>query len=337
MKPLNRATLIFGLVLALIAVGTLGFHAIEGWDWFEAFYGTLMTVSTIGAEPVNRLSHNGRIFNVVLIFLGLGVVGFAIGSLTRAAIEFELGQFFGRRRMEKEIANKKDHIIICGFGRVGRRIAAEIAARKVPLIIIERDPERAKLAQQSGYSLIIGDASSEAVLKEARIETAAGLASAVTSDAQNVYIVLTARGIAPKIPILARASEDDAESKLLRAGATAVTSPYSYAGQRMARMLTRPNVQTFIDVALSSLSEGGLDLQIEEILVSDGSPILGSSLAESDIRKRLGIIILAIRRRSGTIEFNPGADHTISPGDYLIAMGDSGKLKELEKLAGVRG
>ena len=337
LKPLNRATLIVGLVLALIAVGTLGFHAIEGWEWFEAFYGTLMTVSTIGAEPVNRLSHNGRIFNVVLIFLGLGVVGFAIGSLTRAVIEFELGQFFGRRRMEKEIANKKDHIIICGFGRVGRRIATEIAARKVPLIIIERDPERAKLAQQSGYPLIIGDASSEAVLREARIENAAGLASAVTSDAQNVYIVLTARGIAPNIPILARASEDDAESKLLRAGATAVISPYTFAGQRMARMLTRPNVQTFIDLALSSLNEGGLDLQIEEIQVSDGSPILGSSLAEVDIRKRLGIIILAIRRRSGTIEFNPGADHTISPGDYLIAMGDSGKLKELEKLAGVRG
>ena len=164
MKPLNRATLIVGLVLALIAVGTLGFHAIEGWEWFEAFYGTLMTVSTIGAEPLNRLSHNGRIFNVVLIFLGLGVVGFAIGSLTRAVIEIELGQFFGRRRMEKEIANKKDHIIICGFGRVGRRIAAEISARKVPLVVIDRDPERAKLAQLCGYPLIIGDASSEAVL-----------------------------------------------------------------------------------------------------------------------------------------------------------------------------
>ncbi len=336
MKPLNRTTLIVGLVLALIAVGTLGFHIIEGWEWFESFYGTLMTVSTIGAEPVNQLSHSGRIFNVVLIFLGLGVVGFAIGSLTRAAIEFELGVFFGRRRMEKEIAKLKDHIIICGAGRVGRRIASEIAARKVPLVIIEREAERARWAQQQNFPIVMGDASSEAVLREARIEFASGLASAVTSDAQNVYIVLTARGIAPKIPILARASEEDAESKLLRAGATAVISPYSFAGQRMARMLTRPNVQNFIDLALSSLNEGGLDLQIEEIRVTEQSSLLGSSLAEADIRKRLGIIILAIRRRTGTIEFNPGADHTISPGDYLIAMGDSRNLKELETLAGVR-
>jgi len=336
LKPLNRTTLIVGLVLALIAVGTLGFHIIEGWEWFESFYGTLMTVSTIGAEPVNQLSHSGRIFNVVLIFLGLGVVGFAIGSLTRAAIEFELGVFFGRRRMEKEIAKLKDHIIICGAGRVGRRIASEIAARKVPLVIIEREAERARWAQQQNFPIVMGDASSEAVLREARIEFASGLASAVTSDAQNVYIVLTARGIAPKIPILARASEEDAESKLLRAGATAVISPYSFAGQRMARMLTRPNVQNFIDLALSSLNEGGLDLQIEEIRVTEQSSLLGSSLAEADIRKRLGIIILAIRRRTGTIEFNPGADHTISPGDYLIAMGDSRNLKELETLAGVR-
>jgi len=337
LKPLNRAALILGLVLALIAVGTLGFHLVEGWPWFQSFYATLMTVSTIGAEPENQLSHSGRIFNVVLIFLGLGVVGFAVGSLTRAAIEFELGIFFGRRRMEKELARMKNHIIVCGAGRVGRQIATEVAARKLPVVIIEAETERAKWAQEHNYSVIVGDASSEKVLREARIEFAAGLASAVTSDAQNVYIVLTARGIAPKMPIIARASEPDAESKLLRAGATAVVSPYAYAGQSMARMLTRPNVQTFIDLALSSLNEGGLDLHIEEIRVSEESGLLGASLAESDIRKRLGIIILAIRRKSGQLEFNPGADHTISPGDFLIAMGDSGKLKELETLAGVRG
>ena len=324
-----------GLVIALIAVGTIGFHVIEGWPWFESFYGTLMTVSTIGAEPENQLSRSGRFFNVVLIFLGVGVVGFAVGSLTRAAIEVEFGLLFGRRRMEKELARMKGHIIICGAGRVGRRIAGEVLARKLPVVIIERESERAQWALQNNYPVVMGDASSEAVLRQARIETAAGLASAVTSDAQNVYIVLTARGVAPKIPIIARASEDDAESKLRRAGATAVISPYSYAGQRMARMLTRPNVQNFIDTALSSLTEGGLDLQIEEIRVTDGSSLLGSSLAETDIRKRLGIIVLAIRRKDGTLEFNPGADHIISLGDFLIAMGDSAKLKELESLAGV--
>ena len=333
MKLLNRTTLIVGMLLALLAVGTVGFRLIEGWPWFPSFYTTLMTISTIGAEPENQLSYNGRVFNVVLIFLGLGVVSFAVGSLTRAVIEMELGVFFGRRRMEKEIARMKGHIIICGAGRVGRRIAGEVAARGLPLVVIEREGDRARWAQQKNYPIVMGDASSEAVLREARIETAAGLASAVTSDAQNVYIVLTARGIAPAIPIIARASEEDAESKLLRAGATAVISPYTYAGQRMAGMLTRPNVQNFIDLALSSLDDGGLDLQIEEIRVGDGSKLLGASLAENDIGRRLGVIVLAIRRKTGKLHFNPGADHTISPGDCLIAMGDSSKLKELELLA----
>ncbi len=322
--------------MSLFVVGTVGFHLIEHWPWFQAFYGTLMTVSTIGAEPENQLSHAGRVFNVVLIFLGLGVVGFAIGTFTRAVIEFELGAFFGRRRMQRSISNLTDHFIICGAGRVGRRLATEVAARALPLVVIEKDPVRAQWAGERDFPVVIGDASNEAILRQARIEFARGLASAVTSDAQNVYIVLTARGMAPNLPIVARASEEDAESKLLKAGATTVISPYHYAGQRMARVLTRPNVQRFIDVATSSLSDGDLDLQIEEVRVADDSKISGTRLGETDIRRRLGIIILAIRRKGGRLDFNPGPDDTISAGDFLIAMGDSRKLKELEALAGIR-
>ncbi len=323
------------LIFLLIAIGTVGFHLIEGWPWFQALYATLMTVSTIGAEPVNQLSHHGRMFNVVIIFLGVGTVGFAVATLTQAVIESELGTFFGQRRMEKEIAKLKDHIIICGAGRVGRRVAAEVAARNIPVVIIEQDPSKAKWAQERNFPVMIGDATSEPVLQQARIEYARGLAAAVTSDAQNVYIVLTAHGMAPNLPIVARASEEAAESKLIKAGATAVLSPYSYAGQRMARMLTRPNVQRFLDVALSSLSDGDLDLQIEEVRVAEKSQLIGSSLSDSGLRKRLGVIILAIRRTDGHLDFNPGPSQTVSPGDCLIAMGDSLKLKELESLAGV--
>ena len=323
------------MVLGLLGLGTVGFHVIEGWPWFQAFYGTLMTVSTIGAEPENLLSHQGRIFNVVLIFLGLGVIGFGIGTLTHEVIESELGSFFGRRRMEKEISRLRDHFIICGAGRVGRRVAVEIAARNLPFVIVERDSGKAQWAQERGYPVVLGDASSEDVLRQARIEHARGLASAVTSDAQNVYIVLTARGMAPKLPIIARASEETAESKLLRAGASVVVSPYSYAGQSIARILTRPHVQRFIDLALSTLSEGNLDLQIEELRVVEGSKLVGSSLHESDVRRRFGVIVLAIRREGGRLDFNPGPEQTISAGDFLIAMGDSAKLRELENLAGV--
>ena len=335
LKTFRRPIIAIGLVLALLVVGSAGFHLIEKWPWFQALYGTLMTVSTIGAEPENQLSSAGRVFNVVLIFLGLGVVGFAIGTLSQAVIQSELGVFFGRHRMEKEVSKLRDHFIICGVGRVGRRVAAEIAARGLPFVIIEEDPAKADWAREHNYLFIIGDATSEDVLRQARIEFARGLASVVTSDAQNVYIVLTARGIAPGLPIVTRASEETAESKMLKAGATTVISPYSFAGQRIARLLTRPNVQRFIDVALSSLGDSGLDLQIEEVRVVESSRLVGSSVSDADLRHRLGVIILAIRRQDGHLDFNPGPGATISSGDFLIAMGDSRKLRDLESLAGV--
>jgi voltage-gated potassium channel len=335
MDILDRLKLIVLLLVGLLLFGTVGFHLIERWPWFQSLYGTLMTVSTIGAEPENQLSQHGRVFNVILIFVGLGVVGFAVGSITHAIVQSELGLFLGRRRMEKEISKLSDHFIICGVGRVGRRIAAEIAARRLPIVVIEKDPGRAQWAHERSYPVIIGDASSEQVLRQARIEYAQGLASAVTSDAQNVYIVLTARGMAPKMPIIARASEEDAETKLLRAGATTVISPYHYAGQRMARMLTRPNVQRFIDLALSSLSDDNLDLQIEEVSVSPDSRLAGTNLSNVIVGRELGVILLAVRHTDGRLEFNPAIESAIAPGDSLIVMGDSRKLKELEVLAGV--
>jgi voltage-gated potassium channel len=331
----GRATTALALVLGLLTLGTVGFHVLEGWPWFRSAYGTLMTVSTIGAEPENQLSYPGQVFNVLIMILGFGVVGFIMAMIAQGVIEFELGTFFGRRRMEKEIARITDHIIICGAGRVGRRLALEVAARGSPLLIIEQDSAKAQWAIEQGLPVIVGDATKEGVLRQARIEHARGLASAVTSDAQNVYIVLTARGIAPKLPIVTRASEEDAESKMIKAGASTVISPYAYAGVRMARTLTRPNVQRFIDVALSSLNDGDLDIQIEEVRVNDRSKLAGATLAESDLRHRLGVIILAIRSEAEGLDFNPKADRKIAAGDFLIAMGDSRKLKSLESLAGV--
>ncbi|OFV92718.1 MAG: hypothetical protein A3F68_06440 [Acidobacteria bacterium RIFCSPLOWO2_12_FULL_54_10] len=328
--------MIIGLILALFIGGTFGFHYIEGLPWFTAFYATLMSVSTTGADPLNGLSPPGRAVSATVILLGICVVSFAIGTLTQAVIELELGTFFGRRRMEKEIAGLRDHIIICGAGRVGRRIAQEVAARGMPLVIIDNEAKRVQWAKSKNIPIIMGDASSEEILKQAHIDQARGLASAVTSDAQNVYIVLTARGLAPKLTIVARASEDDAEKKLLTAGATTVISPYNYAGQRMARTITSPNVHHFIDVALSSFGNGGLNLQIEEVEVSDKCELSGKSLAKADIRQMLGVIILAIRHADGHLLFNPGPEDKISPGDFLIAMGESQKLKELEKLAGCK-
>jgi voltage-gated potassium channel len=333
LKNLRGVAIVFFLAFMLICVGTIGFHTIEGWSWFDSFYGTLMTVSTIGAEPENQLSHYGRVFNVGLIVLGVGVVGFAIGTFTQAMIQFELDTFVGRRRMEKEISKLRDHIIICGTGRVGRRVATELSDRNVPILMVDKDPTRAQWAQEKNFPIIIGDASDEAVLRAARIGFAKGLTSAVNTDANNIYIVLTARGLAPSLPIVARASDESAESKLRKAGATTVISPYTYAGQRIARLLTKPNVQHFIDLASTSLTSGKLDLQIEEMRVSNFSKLIGTTLKEADIRHRLSVIVLAIRRDDGDLEFNPPPERKISSGDYLICMGDTKRLKELENLA----
>ncbi len=335
MKNFRDVAIVFLLVFVLIGVGTVGFHVIEGWEWFDSFYATLMVVSTLGADPVNKLSHAGRIFNVGVLVLGIGVVGFAIGTFTHAMVQFELDTFVGRRRMEKEISKMRDHIIVCGAGRVGQRVATEVSARGLPVLLIDKEVERTKWAQERNFPFIVGDASDEGVLREARIGFAKGLASAVTSDAHNVYIVLTARGLAPNIPIVARASDESAESKLVKAGATTVISPYTYAGQRIARLLTRPNVQHFIDLAFSSLAGSNLDLQIEEIRVANHSKLVGMTLGTADVRHRLGVIILAIRREGGELDFNPPSDRKILGGDYLIGMGESVKLKELESLAGI--
>ena len=333
-NPFRSPAFVVLLVIVLIVFGTVGFRLIEGWPWFKSLYGTLMTVSTIGGEPENELSSSGQRFNVVLIFLGLVVVGFAVAALTRAVIESELGSLFGRRRMERDIAQLKDHIIICGAGRVGRRVAQEVHSHGVPFVIIEQDPGKAHWALDHDFLVLVGDATDEAVLRQARIEHARGLASAVTSDAQNVYIVLTARGMAPQLPIIARASEEAAESKLMKAGATSVLSPYTFTGQRMAQMLTRPNVQHFLDVALSPLSVGDLDIQIDEVRVGENSRLAGGMMMDAATCRGLGVIILALRTRDGALHFNPGPEQSVAPGDSLIAIGDSRKLKQLELLAG---
>ena len=333
MRLLRQVAIILGMVAALLVVGTVGFRLTEHWAWFKCLYATLMTVSTIGAEPENQLSRLGEYFNVVLIFLGLGVIGYAIGMLTHGVIQSELGVYFGRRRMKREISNLHDHFIVCGAGRVGRRIAAEVSARRLPVVIVDREPTRARWAEDQNLPVILGDATNEAVLREARIEQARALASAVTTDAQNVYIVLTARSLAPNLFIVARASEENAESKLLKAGANLVVSPYLYAGQRMARLMTRPHVQRFIDLALSSLGNE-LDLQIEEVSIGQQSRLAGVPLGDADLRNRFGILVLAIRRKTGAIEFNPAADDRAEAGDFLIAMGESQSLKNLESIAG---
>ncbi len=328
MKAFRNLRLI-GIALGFLTlIGMAGFHFIEGWPWFDGFYMVITTFTTIGYQEVHPLSRAGRVFNVALILAGVSLVLLSIGFLTQALLEFELRSFFGRRRMERDIGRLSDHYIICGAGRVGRSAARELARRPVPFLVIEQNETKA--AHHSGEWLtLIGDATQEATLREAHIERARGLVAATTTDATNLYIVLTARGLNPGLKIIARASEEDAEKHLLTAGADSVVSPYLFAGQRIAQSFLRPHVVSFLDTATTHL---GMDLEIGEICVGRDSSFAGKTIETSRIRQDRGVIILAIKREQG-MRFNPSPEDRIEPGDYLIAMGEPSQLRQLEQMA----
>jgi len=328
MKALHNLRLI-GIALAVLTViGMAGFHLIEGWSWFDGFYMVITTFATIGYQEVHPLSHAGRVFNVALILAGVSLVFLGIGSLTQALLEFELRDFFGRRKMEREVGQLTDHYIICGAGRVGRSAARELARRPVPFVILEQNEAKAA-RYASEWLIVVGDATQEQMLRQVHIERARGLVAATTTDATNLYIVLTARGLNPRLKIIARASEEDAEKHLITAGADSVVSPYHFAGQRIAQSFLRPHVVSFLDTATTHL---GIDLEIGEIRVGQGSAFSGKTIETSRIRQDRGVIILAIKREQG-MHFNPAPEDRIEPGDYLIAMGEPTQLRKLEQMA----
>jgi voltage-gated potassium channel len=314
----------------LTAAGTVGFHFIEHWSWFDSFYMVVITLSTIGYSEVHTLSQAGREFNIVLITSGVALVFLMIGALTQALLEFELLRVFGKRRMEREVANLKNHYIICGAGRVGNSVARELSLKPCPFVIVESD-ERSVSDLDPKWLVLIGDAASEKTLRDAGIERATGLVAATTTDATNIYIVLTARGLNPRIKIIARASEERAEKHLKTAGADAVISPYAAAGHRIAQSFLRPHLLDFLDIA--SDRSGSYQMLIEEIKISPESPLAGTTVGSSGIHHKFGIMILAIRHADGNTRFNPEAPEPIQGNDHLIAMGETPQLAKLETLA----
>ena len=329
MKSVRNLKIVIIALGALTLIGMAGFHFIEGWPWFDGFYMVVTTFTTIGYQEVHPLSHAGRVFNIGLIIVGVSLLFLGIGSLTQALLEFELGQFFGRRRMERDLERLTGHYILCGAGRVGRSAARELAREHVPFIIIESDAEKLKKCAE-GWLSMLGDATLETTLQTARIDRARGLVAATTTDATNLYIVLTARSLNSTLRILARASEEEAEKHLIAAGADSVVSPYTFAGHRIAYSFLRPNVVDFLDIATAR--EGKLDLVIEEVQVHAESSFAGSTIGASRIRQDTGVIVLAIKR-AGTMHFNPAPDDRIEAGDHLIVMGEPASLRRLEHTA----
>jgi len=330
MSTRRRLQIAIILLAVVILTGTGGFHLIEGWSWFDSFYMILTTMTTIGSGEIRPLSHEARIFNSFMIVAAVLAGGFVIAAFSQALIEFEFGKALGRRRMERELSKLSGHYIVCGAGRVGRTVARQLHERGASVVIIEKDPGRARWAEEEKIPVVIGNASSEENLRKAHIDTAQGFVSAVSSDAENIYIVLTARGLRPDLKILARASEEEATSKLLRAGASEVLSPYHFIGHRMAQLLLRPNVLDFVDAAFG---RERLDFEIGEVKIAGKSRLVGKKLGDSEIPRQAGVIVLALRSREGKMTFNPPPESLIQPEDCLIVIGADEQLRRLESLA----
>lgn len=326
----TRIQLALILLAIVVLAGTLGFHVIEGWTWFEGFYMTLTTMTTIGYGEIHPLSHAGRVFNSFLIVTAVIASVFTLGAFSQALLEFEFGKAFGRRRMERELEKLADHYIVCGAGRVGRTVTRELRARGQTCVVIERDPVRARWAENEKIPVIVGNASSEENLQKARIDRAKGFIAAVSSDAENLYIILTARGFRPDLKIIARATEEEAISKLLRAGASQVLSPYYFVGHRIVQLLLHPNVLDFVDTAFGTER---LDIAVGEVKIPPQSRLVGKKISDSGIRQQANVIVLAVKGADGKMNFNPPPEAVIRADDCLIVIGGDQQLKLLEALA----
>jgi voltage-gated potassium channel len=316
-------------VAGFIVLGTLIFHVLEGWSFLDSLYVTAQTVTTVGFGDLAPVTTAGRIFASLFMVVGVGVVLFALTSAVQSIVQSEVLAAVGQRRRVKKIKMHKEHYIICGAGRVGSHLIRDLQRTGESFIVLEREPNQVAEMISKGVNVLVRDATLEESLREAGVEHARGLAACLPDDADNVYVALIARDLNPNLHIVARAAEEQAEMKLLRAGANRVVAPTIIGGHRMAVALTKPAVDDFID----SISASKLDLAFEQVEVSSSSSLVDRELRESEIRPKLNIVIVAIRRAGGEMFFNPSGNKQIKAGDMLIAIGHPDSLVQLKQIA----
>ena len=321
-----RIRIVLLAVLAAIAFGTVVFHLLEGWSILDSLYVTVQTVTTVGFGDITPRTAAGRVFATAFMMIGVGVVLYALTSTVQSIVHSEL---FARYRQTRKMSKLRDHFIICGAGRVGSHLIRSLRAVDGVFIVIESDLSKCEALTAMNIPVLLRDATLEETLIEAGVEHARGLASCLPDDADNVYVVLTARDLNPNIHIVARAAEEQAESKLIRAGANRVVAPTIIGGHRMAMALTKPAVGDFLD----SVTANHLELGFEQLEVDPVSSLVGRKLSESVIRSELNIVIVSIRRNNGQIIFNPGGETKIESSDMLIAIGNAESLARLNELA----
>ena len=316
-------------LVALIVIGLIGYRWLEGLDFVDALYMTVITLTTVGFGEVKTFSPAGRIFTVALIMGGVSIAAYALSNIAQYVLSGEWEAQLQARRRRRALDHLQKHIIVCGYGRVGKGVVHELVAEKLPFVVIDSAAEKVTHVQAQGHLALLGNAADEHLLQAAGIERAAGLVVCVNSDAENVYIVLTAHGLRPDLNIVARANYEESESKLLRAGAKRVMLPFNIAGRRMVTMLVRPDVADFIDVVSHA---SGLELLVEQVQIEPSSPLCGHTLAEVELGAKVGISVLACRMPNGQLELRPTAETRIVAGAGLIVLGTLDQLQDFMRL-----
>ena len=315
-------------ILLLLCGAVFGYMRLEGWDFFDSFYMAVITLSTVGFQEIHELSTPGRLFTCVLIFVGVGSFAFIAGSVAQLLMEGKLQQLLGRHKMQRTIDKLQNHFIICGYGRIGAIVAREIRREGLPVVVIENQPDVLRKVDEDNMLYVSGDATNDEVLLSAGLNRAKSLITALTQEAANVYVVLTARQLNPKLMIISRADNEAHIHRLEMAGANRVVLPHTIGGVRMAQSVLRPTVISFLELAV----RGGIDLQMEEVTVSDGSELVGKDLIESKIRPRFNLIVVAIKKADGGMVFNPSPHAVIEKGDTLLAIGKPESLESMRKI-----
>ncbi len=316
----------FSILILIVAAGTIGYMIIEGWQFIDALYMTVITISTVGFKEVNEVDAAGRIFTIFLVFSGVGFTLYVAAAVVQFMVEGRIRIILGRRRLDKKIDRLKNHYIICGYGRIGRVLCRHLKRADIDVAVIEKGPEQIPVMDEDGILYIAGEATDENILIKAGIKRAKGLVAALATDTDNVFLVLTARQLAPEILIMARSSQETAKIKLRAAGANFVESPYEMGAVSMAHRIIRPTVTSFLDLAFAHKRR---DIQMEEIPVSSASELVNVQLKDSGIRQKYNLIIIAIKKSDGSMQFNPSFEAVIAPHDTVIAVGEADNLQKL--------
>ena len=325
----RRVVPVLLLPFVLLGVATAGYMLIEGWSFIDAFYMAAITMTTVGFGEVQPLSGNGRLFTIGIILIGVGVVAYGFSTILEYILTADVGEAMRRRRMSREIEKLRDHVIVCGYGRVGQSAATGLKNGTRPVVVIDKSSERLADATADGLTMIEGDASHDETLMQAGIERAWGIIICTGEDSLNLFIVLSARSLNPDLFIVTRSIDSENEPKMRRAGANRVVSPYQIGGKHMANIMTRPHVTDFFDVVTL---DGGIELWVEELVIPQDSPMVGQTIGEADIRRRTGVTLVALLRDGGEQSIMPDAKTRMEVGDQLIVLGIREQLAALERL-----